>query len=33
MNEDRPGDVAFAALAWMILGGVFVLPDLSAGND
>jgi two-component system, LytTR family, sensor kinase len=28
-----PGRVAFAALAWTILGCVFALPDLSAGID
>ena len=27
-----PGRVAIAALAWTVLGGVFALPDLSAGG-
>jgi signal transduction histidine kinase len=30
--KTRPGHVALAALAWTILGCVFALPDLSAGN-
>jgi two-component system, LytTR family, sensor kinase len=30
--KTRPGRVALAALAWTILGGVFALPDLSAGT-
>src|SRR6266436_7932742 len=31
--KTRPGHVAFAALAWTILGCVFALPDLSRGTD
>src|SRR5260221_14595497 len=31
--KTRPGHIALATLAWTILGGVFALPDLSAGVD
>ncbi len=31
--KTRPGQIAVAALAWTILGCVFALPDLSAGNS
>jgi two-component system LytT family sensor kinase len=31
--KTRPGHVATAVLAWTVLGSIFALPDLSAGND
>jgi two-component system, LytTR family, sensor kinase len=31
--KTRPGHVALVALAWTILGCLFALPDLSAGDD
>ncbi len=31
--KTRAGRIALAALGWTLLGGVFALPDLSAGKD
>ncbi|MFL6450028.1 MAG: sensor histidine kinase [Bryobacteraceae bacterium] len=31
--KTRPGHIVLTALAWTLLGCVFALPDLSAGND